>query len=484
MTLFMRWNTLSVLKSVGTVMPKRKLVAWIGAIFVFLASIAQSFAQTTIVRQTTGAQLVQVATGHPIAAAAGMQIFKPGENGVDAAIPSQEATDPATDCTMEGLQTKAPRGTTITSATLVAPSGKLPQYCRVDGHSSSEGNEVNFRLGLPSRWNGKFYFVGVGGLAGTIGPLDKGLLRGYASASTDTGHEAGDPNWGSNRAKEIDYGHRGTHVAAVAAKALTATYFGRPLSHAYFEGCSNGGRQALMESQRYPTDFDGIIAGDPSTGTAMQAGRALLYQHMLLHPENYLPFEKVELLSQATVAACDALDGLKDGLVSDPRLCKFKPETLKCPDADSPECLTAGQLETVKRIYGGVKVPTGESFVAGFPMGHEGGATGWQTWIVGSVPPTLQPDGTLAYGSAAPSAFRLSEANMRYLALDKDDPDFSWKTFRFPQDLPRLQTMAEILSPLDPDLKPFKGAGGESFSTMGGRTRQSVPMARSTIIRR
>ena len=159
------------------------------------------------------------------------------------------------------------------------------------------------------------------GSAGTIGSLNTGLARGYAAASTDTGHAASDPNWMQDRAKEIDYGHRGTHVATVAAKALAAAAYGRPLQQAYFNGCSNGGRQALMEVQRYPDDFTGIIAGDPAMGTPMQLGRALVYQHMLASIDNYLPADKVELISKASLTECDAKDGLTDGLITDPRRC-------------------------------------------------------------------------------------------------------------------------------------------------------------------
>src|SRR6185295_19095699 len=194
----------------------------------------------------------------------------------------------ATECTVAAVQAKAPKGTTITAASVVEATATVPQYCRVDGHVAVPGNEVNFRLGLPTSWNGKYYFSGVGGLGGSIGNLNAGLTRGYASASTDTGHQSSDPNWGASRAKEIDYGHRGTHVTAVAGKELTAAFFGKTPAHAYFNGCSNGGRQALMEVQRYPTDFDGIIAGDPATGTPMQLGRVLVYQHMLASQDNYL----------------------------------------------------------------------------------------------------------------------------------------------------------------------------------------------------
>ena len=365
------------------------------------------------------------------------------------------------ECTVAALQAKAPKGTTITSASVVEATQGVPQYCKVDGHVASPGNEVNFRLGLPTTWNGKYYFVGVGGLGGSIGNLDAGLRRGYASASTDTGHASSDPTWGSNRAKEIDYGHRGTHVTAVAGKELTSAWFGRSPEHAYFNGCSNGGRQALMEVQRYPTDFDGIIAGDPATGTPMQVGRALVFQHILLHPENFVPIAKIELLSKATLAECDGKDGLKDGLITDPRLCTFKPETLKCAGADGPECLTSGQVATVNKMYAALKTADGKMYTAGFPVGHEGGSTGWQAWTFGRTPPAPQADGTLAFGEQQPSGYNLSEQNMRFLALENDDPAFTWKTLRFPQDLPRLASMTEILSPHDPDLTPYKKRGGK-----------------------
>jgi Tannase and feruloyl esterase len=366
----------------------------------------------------------------------------------------------ATECSVAALQQKAPAGTTITGAKVVDAAGPQPAFCQVDGHVAVPGNEVNIRVGLPQRWNGKFYFSGVGGLGGQMGALTAGLARGYASASTDTGHLASDPSWGSNRAKELDYGHRGTHVTAVAGKELTAAFYGRPPLHAYFNGCSNGGRQALMEVQRYPSDFDGIIAGDPATGTPMQAGRALVFQKLLASAESYLPNEKIEMLSKATLAACDAVDGLKDGLVSDPPRCTFKPESLKCKGADGPNCLTAPQLDVVKQIYDGARLPSGEVYAYGFPLGHEGSASGWRAWTTGTVPPTGQPDGTFNFTTNLPSGFALSEQNFRFLALDDDDPYFNWRVFRLDRDLPRMKIMTDILSPLDPDLRPFKGRNG------------------------
>jgi feruloyl esterase len=302
----------------------------------------------------------------------------------------------------------------------------------------------------------------VGGTGGTIGRLDAGLTRGYASASTDTGHTRDERDWGANHAKRIDYGHRGTHVTAVAGKTLASSFYGRSVEHAYFNGCSNGGRQALMEVQRYPEDFDGIIAGDPATGTPMQAGRALVFQRLLASKESYLPIEKIELLSAVTLATCDTADGLKDGIIANPRACTFKPESLKCTGAETPTCLTAPQLSVIKAIYDGVKLPDGSTYAYGFPPGHEGGRDGWRGWISGNTPPETQKDGTLAFGTKLPSGFRLSEENFRALALEKqDDPKFSWRTFDPARDLPRMKVMSEILSPSDPDLRPYKSRGGK-----------------------
>lgn len=374
----------------------------------------------------------------------------------------QGPVPPPAECTVAALQALAPKGTTITAATMVAAAGRVPSHCLVDGQTTSVGNQVNFRLGLPGEWNGKFFFVGVGGLGGRIGALTRGLARGYATASTDTGHTSDDPTWMSNRAKEIDYGHRGTHVTAVAGKALARAFYGRPIDHAYFDGCSNGGRQALMEVQRYPDDFDGIIAGNPSTGTGMQVGRALVYQKMLARAGNFLTREAVELISQATLAACDKTDGLEDGLISEPLRCSFDPESLKCTEAKTTGCLNEGQLAVVRQIYGGAKLPNGEVYAWGFPVGHEGGETGWRAWISGPEDPQPQPDGTLTYnGGRLPIGFPIAESNMRGLALEEDDSSFSWRTLRFPADVARLKTMSEILSPLDADLRPFQKRGGK-----------------------
>ncbi|MDH4063921.1 MAG: tannase/feruloyl esterase family alpha/beta hydrolase [Acidobacteriota bacterium] len=368
----------------------------------------------------------------------------------------------AVTCEIAAVQAAAPEGTVITGVTSIEASDERSGYCQVDGHATSSRNTVTFRLALPESWNGKFLFVGVGGLGGTLPSLESGVRRGYATATTDTGHSSSDPTWAGDPDKEVDYGYRGTHVTAVAAKAVTTGVFGTPPKHAYFNGCSNGGRQALMEAQRYPDDFDGVIAGHPATGTPMQVGRAVVYQQMLASPGNYLTAESIDLIAKATLAACDKTDGLEDGLVSDPRQCRFDPAVLSCAGEATAGCLTPGQVATARLIYGGVKTPDGRRYVQGFPPGHEDGATGWLQWIAGATPPVAQPDGTLAYdGPKLPAGYGFMDFNFRFLSFETDDPAFGWRGLDLARDLPRMKAMTRMLTPDNADLRPFKRRGGK-----------------------
>jgi len=381
------------------------------------------------------------------------------------------------ECTLPALQALAPADTTLTAVTLVSATTTpttLPEYCQVDGYVTTPEpvNQVNFRLGLPTVWNHKLYFQGVGGRGGAIGSLNAGLARGYAAASTDTGHQGAvtDSTFAfNNRAKEIDYGYRAVHVTAVASKLLTQVYYGQPLRHAYFSGCSNGGRQALIEAQRYPDDFDGIIAGDPSLGISGTLSSIWRYQTLLADRAHYLPATKLTLLAQAVLAECDAKDGLVDGLIDDPRRCAFDPASLQCPGAEAPDCLTAAQVETVGRIYEGPTNSAGESLYPGYPMGHEDGSTGWALWIVGSNPEHVvdQPDGTLAFTGISPLTgdpplgFAFLDDGLKYLSFEVDDPNYSYRFFNFDTDVPLLDFMGEILNATEPDLSSFRARGGK-----------------------
>src|SRR5437773_5757895 len=231
--------------------------------------------------------------------------------------------------------------TTITLAELrpaganPAPVGTIPvPICRVAGVTKPA---VQFEVWMPREgWNGKFQMVGNGGTAGVISysAMRLALTRGYATASTDTGHVSSgsfDSTWALGRLDLVaDFGHRGTHVTTVNGKAITRAYYGEPAKYSYYVGCSKGGQQGLMEAQRYPDDYDGLIAGDPANNwTRFYAGGHLWYALATLKdPESYIPANKVPMLANAVNAACDALDGIADGVLNDPRQCKFDPAVL------------------------------------------------------------------------------------------------------------------------------------------------------------
>jgi feruloyl esterase len=382
--------------------------------------------------------------------------------GVLAGDSGAKAVGATAECTVANLQQRAPADTTVTAAAIVPAEGKTPEYCRVDGHVTTPGNTVSFRLGLPVAWNGKFVFEGVGGFGGSIGQLTTGLEKGYASASTDTGHQGAttDASWAlNNPAKRTDFAYRGTHVTAVAAKALSQAYYGSAPRRAYFNGCSNGGRQALMEAQRYPEDFDGIVAGDPSFGTMGQIRRTLVYQ-TLLSSAHFLSAAKISTLAKAVLDSCDAQDGLVDGLITDPRACTFRPETLKCTGADGPNCLTSAELETVNAIHGDLKGPGGR-VLPRFPLGHEDGASGWQAWVTGASDPQQRADNTLALTGRMPAGFSFQDGYLKYLAFEGSDGTFDWRTFNVDRDGPRLQPFMDVFSPTNADLSKLRSRGGK-----------------------
>lgn len=235
-----------------------------------------------------------------------------------------------------GLAKLALPGVTIREA---APGTRAntPAHCRVVGTISPE---VNFEVWLPPNWNRKFLMVGNGGLAGAINvnAMVDPLRRGCATASTDTGHAADqDGRWAQGHMQRvIDFAHRGVHVTAVAAKAIIRAHYGRAAEHAYFAGCSQGGQEALTEAQRYPEDFDGIVAGDPANFWThlYMGGHLWIAQATLLDPASYIPAAKTTVIGNAVNAACDALDGIQDGILNDPRRCHFDPAVLTCKNGD------------------------------------------------------------------------------------------------------------------------------------------------------
>lgn len=269
----------------------------------------------------------------------------------------------------------------------------LPAHCRVAGIlRPTPKSHIRFELWMPEvNWNGRFEGVGNGNYAGmlSIEALPHGVLRGSAIATTDTGHEStpADPQasvWARQPEKLVDFGHRAIHEMTRASKQLVHQFYGRPASHSYFVSCSNGGRQGLMSAQRYPTDYDGIVAGAPvRSWTRLNTTFMSHHRRFVAQPRARLSESQVALLQRAVLDACDAADGIVDGIVDDPRQCRFDAARLQCTSRSTDDCLTADQIETVRLLRAGTSAPDAAR-LAGLPPGTE--SEHWSTWIMGRPP--------------------------------------------------------------------------------------------------
>jgi len=358
--------------------------------------------------------------------------------------------------------------TSLTSTSVVPadPESGLPEYCDVLG--TTHGSVV-FNVRLPtSGWNGKLYFGGNMGFAGHIRfNTTTGLSRGFATVSTDTGHTILNPDFGildaswalNNVPAEIDFGYRAVHESTVVGKQVVRAFYGHAPRRSYFDGCSNGGRQALQEAARYPDDYDGIIAGAPVLDeTGLMTG--YVWDMQALHAtedSSDIPLEKLSLIGNAVLAQCDALDGLADGLIDDPRKCHFDPASLLCAVADGPDCLTATQVQALRAIYAGPSTSRGEQLYPGFPPGGETpdlSFNGWDFWLVNSADngPSLQ--------------FILMDQFLRYLAFRPDRPDFDFHTFDFDRSPAQMRAIAALLNPSS-DLSAYRRSGGKLLMYQG-----------------
>ena len=283
----------------------------------------------------------------------------------------------------------------VPAGSYTAPDGtsfpNLPAFCRVAGSiQPAADSNIEFEVWLPnSQWNGKFAGADNGGFGGAINyaKIGDALSHNYAAASTDTGHTAGslgvlDASWALGHPEKVtDYGYRAIHQTAQMGQAILAAFYGQRPGHSYFNGCSNGGRQALMEAQRYPEDYDGIIAGSPAHfmthlfATGVWDNQALTV--------NYLPPSKLPAIEAAALAACDGLDGVVDGVIDDPRKCHFDPSTLLCQGAETDACLTLGEIATLSALYAGPVNSAGVQVFPGYPVGGQTGANGWPLWVTG-----------------------------------------------------------------------------------------------------
>ena len=333
------------------------------------------------------------------------------------------------------------------------PIASLPAFCRVVGVLKPSGDsEINFEVWLPAaNWNTKFQGVGNGGFAGSIGyeEMAAALRRGFATASTDTGHSgtATDAKWAlGHHEKIVDFGYRALHETTAAAKAISGAFYGDAPQRSYFSSCSNGGREALMEAQRYPADYDGIVAGAPAYFWTHLLTTAAWDMNAVNDPAAYIPAAKLPAIEAAALEACDALDGVKDGVIDNPARCHFDPAVLQCKDADSNTCLTAPQVAALKKIYSGPVNSKGEHVFPGFSPGGAPGITGWVGWVTG-----MSPGQSLQY--AFGSNF------FRYMVFD--DANWDFKNFNVDRDTKVADDkMAGILNATDPDLKRFKDRGG------------------------
>lgn len=337
----------------------------------------------------------------------------------------------------------------------------LPAFCRVAATlKPSDDSDIKIEVWLPaSGWNGKFQAVGNGGWAGSIsyGAMAEALYDGYATASTDTGHVGGRGAFAlGHPEKVIDFGWRSEHEMTVKSKAIVQAFYGSAVKMSYWNGCSTGGRQGLKEAQRFPQDYDGIIAGAPANPRTHLAFATLWIAHANLKaPDSYIPPEKYPAIHQAVLNACDALDGLKDGLITDPTKCHFDPQTIACKGADTPQCLTAPQIETVKKILAPSRNPrTGEEIYPGLEPGSE---LGWATL-------------------AGPEPFPATTDHFKYVVFK--DPNWDWKTLNFDSDVALADKIDnETINATDVNLRPFFSRNGKLLLYHGWEDQNVAPQA-------
>ena len=367
---------------------------------------------------------------------------------------------PALAAPCENLAALALKDATITAAQLVpagrfsAPGGQpadardadrfrdLPEFCRVAATlTPTNDSDIKVEVWLPAKgWNGKFQAVGNGGWAGVISyaAMADALRAGYAGASTDTGHVGGRGTFAFDHPEKlIDFAWRSEHEMTVQAKVVIQTFYGSAPKLSYWNGCSTGGRQGLKEAQMFPADYDGIIAGAPANRTAI----AMWIAHAVLKdPASYIPPTKYPIIHQAALAACDARDGLKDGLIDDPTKCRFDPAILLCKSEDGPACLTAPQVTAAKKIYSPAVNPrTGLELFSSLVPGTE---LGW---------------GVQARG---PEPYAVADDQFRYVVFK--DPKWDWKTFNFDSDVARFNLPENlVMNASNPDMKPFFSHGGK-----------------------
>lgn len=363
----------------------------------------------------------------------------------------------------ESLMTLMLPDTTITSATSVpgpsftAPDGQVyesvPPFCRVSAVLTPTADSlINIEIWMPSAdWSGRFLGIGNGGYAGNyavaVPAMVSGVQSGFAVATTDMGTAPSANNNADTLVghpqKWIDWGHRATHLMTVIGKQIVQAFYAQGPRYSYFHGCSTGGQQALMEAQRYPEDYDGILGGAPAHNrTHIHVNPVWLYKATHEIPVSYIPPDKVALITNSVVAACRVKSGglATDTFLTDPRTCDWDPGEIQCPALDGPNCLTAAQAQAARLIYAGPRNPTnGHLIVPGLVRGSENAAElGWNSLQSGQEP---------AYDSLFKWVFGST---------------WLWPTFDYGDDMESVDTLlAPILNANNPDLGAFEARGGK-----------------------
>ena len=332
--------------------------------------------------------------------------------------------------------------------------GKLPArkiqvpFCRIEAYSApTSDSHIGIEAWLPAaaNWNGRFLAAGNPGFIGSLSSAGlAGIMeRGYVAAGTDTGHVDAGFEWAiGHPEKWADWGYRAVHEMVVVAKTMAEKYYGKPIQYSYWNSCHNGGNQGLNEAQRYPEDFDGIVAADPAYWISHLQPGSLYISWVALKDgvggPGYIPPNKVTLLNKAAIAACDGNDGLKDDLIEDPTRCDFDPATIQCKGEDAPTCLTAGQVDTAKKIYAGARFKDGTPIYSGFERGSE------STWnfMIEKEPFSV---------------------NINYFkGMVFQDPKWDFRTFDVDRDTKlAIERTAKYVDGNNPDLRPLKKAGGK-----------------------
>ena len=366
---------------------------------------------------------------------------------------------PAGAATCEGVSTVSQPHVAVTLAQIVAPGAftapgrggrganvfaSLPSFCRVSATlTPSADSDIKIEVWLPaSGWNGKLEAVGNGAWAGNISypAMATALAAGYAAVSTDTGHTGGDARFMvGHPEKLVDFEERAVHEMTVTAKAIAAAYYGSAPKQTYFNGCSTGGRQALTEAQRYPLDFDAIVAGAPANAVRRQTfGQIWLWQATHKDDASLLTPEKYAVLHKAALAQCDTLDGVKDGVIENPLKCTFDPGVTLCKSGDGADCLTAPQVDAAKKIYAGAShAKTHQLLYPGLEPGSE---SGWNMSV-----------------AARPVSY--AEDFFKYIV--QNNPEWDPKSLNYDADVAAVDKVKTGLDATNADLSAFVAHGGK-----------------------